>query len=132
MKNEAVEAFSKISMPISKYATNSKTINDNFLKSGLIEKIPETVKLLGMEINIANDLFLINLPDFKLTTPSMKEVVSEFSSIWDVPGVLGPVHVCAKLLISNLHKKKYKCRGGSRMSCWGVRETNLRPFNYLR
>ena len=61
-----------------------------------------------MEINIANDLFLVNILEFKTTTPSMKEVVSEFAIVWDVPGVLGPVHVRAKLLISNLHKKKYK------------------------
>ena len=79
-----------------------------FLKAGLIEKIPETVKLLGMEIDIAKDLFLINLSEFKKTTPSMKEDVSEFASVWDIPGVLGPVHVRAKLLISNLHRKKLK------------------------
>ena len=108
IKTEAVEAFSKMSMPISKYASNSKIINDHFLKAGFIEKIPETVKLLGIEINIANDLFLINLPEFKTTTPSMKEVVSEYASVWDVPGMLGPVHVRAKLLIINLQRKKFK------------------------
>ena len=57
MKTEAIEAFSKISMPISKYASNSKIINENFLKAGLIDKIPKTVKVLGMAIDIKRTYF---------------------------------------------------------------------------
>ena len=105
-KEQAIKAFSLISMPLSKYATNSVELNEKFLNENIIDKIPEVVKLLGMKIDINKDLFLITKPNFTVKNATLRTVVSNCAEIWDVPGIMMPIHVKAKLFISSLHKRQ--------------------------
>ena len=105
-QNDAVKAFNKISMPLSKYVSNSTKVTKALVARGVIEKPQSTCKLLGMSINLSTDCFIINLPDFNITDPTLTTVMSDHASVWDVIGLIEPVRVASKLFLNSLFKDK--------------------------
>ena len=105
-QNDAVKAFNKISMPLSKYVSNSTEVTNTLVARGVIDKPQLTCKLLGMQIDLSTDSFIINLPDFNISNPTLTTVMSDHSSVWDVIGLIEPVRVAGKLFLNSLFKEK--------------------------
>ena len=59
-----------------------------------------------MSINLKLDSFIINLPDFNITKPTLTSVLSDHASVWDVLGFIEPIRVASKSFINTLHKAK--------------------------
>ena len=59
-----------------------------------------------MSINLKLDYFIVNLPNFNITKPTLTSVLSDHASIWDVVGFIEPVRVASKAFINSLHKDK--------------------------
>ena len=105
-QNDAVKAFNKISMPLSKYVSNNPEVTKKLVARGVIEKPQSTCKLLGMNINLSTDSFIINLPNFNVTNPTLTTVMSDHASVWDVLGLIEPVRVASKIFLNSLFKDK--------------------------
>ena len=105
-QNLAVESFNQISMPLSKYVSNSEQVTKDLVTRGLIEKPQTECKLLGTNIDLCNDSFIIKLPEFNITSPTLTSVLSDHASVWDVIGLIEPVRVASKVFINSLHKAK--------------------------
>ena len=93
-------------MPHSKYVSNSPEVTKSLVARGMIEKPQTSCKLLGMTINLSTDCFILNLPDFNITEPTLTSVMSDHASVWDVIGLIEPVRVASKLFINSLFKDK--------------------------
>ena len=105
-QDSAVKAFNEISMPLGKYVSNSDEVNKELLARGLIKEAPTECKILGMSINLKLDSFIINLPDFNITKPTLTSVLSDHASVWDVLGFIEPIRAASKSFINTLHKAK--------------------------
>ena len=105
-QNSAVKAFNMISMPLSKYVSNSTQVTKKLVARGLIDKPQNYCKLLGMNLNLSTDCFIIQLPKFNTIEPTLTTVMSDHASIWEVVGFLEPVRVASKLFLNTLFKDK--------------------------
>ena len=106
LQNSAVKAFNQISMPLAKYVSNNDVVTKDLVTRGLIEKPQTDCKLLGMHINLSTDCFILNLPNFNTTDPTLTTVLSDHASVWDVIGLIEPVRVASKIFINSLFKDK--------------------------
>ena len=93
-------------MPLAKYVSNNHQVNKTLLARGLINEIPESCKILGMTLDLELDSFILNLPNFNVTDPTLTSVLSDHSTIWDIVGFIEPVRVLCKVFINKLHAKK--------------------------
>ena len=105
-QNSAVKTLNMISMPLSKYVSNSTQVTKKLVARGLIDKPQNYCKLLGMNLNLSTDCFIIQLPKFNTIEPTLTTVMSDHASIWDVVGFLEPVRVASKLFLNTLFKDK--------------------------
>ena len=59
-----------------------------------------------MSINLNLDSFIVGLPNFNITKPTLTSVLSDHASVWDVIGFIEPIRVASKSFINTLHKAK--------------------------
>ena len=95
-QQKAKESFCQISKPLAKYVSNSPEVNNKLLAEGLIKEIPKNCKILGMLLDIKLDAYVIKLPDFNVTNPTLTTVLSDHSQIWDIVGFVEPVRLLSK------------------------------------
>ena len=105
-QNAAVKVFNQISMPLAKYVSNNKTVTKKLVSGGLLNKPQIECKLLGMHIDLESDCFIIKLPKFNITDPTLTSVLSDHASVWDVVGFIEPVRVASKVFINSLFREK--------------------------
>ena len=105
-QDSAVKAFNIISMPLSKYVSNSEVVTNDLVTRGLISKPQTECKLLGMYINLETDCFIVNVPNFNIFDPTLTTVLSDHASVWDVIGFIEPVRVASKVFINSLFRDK--------------------------
>ena len=91
-------------MPLSKYVSNSEVVTKDLVTRGLISKPQKECELLGVCINLETDCFIINLPNFNISDPTLTTVLSDHASVWNVIGFLEPVRVASKIFINSLFK----------------------------
>ena len=93
-------------MPLSKYVSNSDVVTNDLVTRGLISKPQTECKLLGMYINLETDCFIVNVPNFNISDPTLTTVLSDHASVWDVIGFIEPVRVASKIFINSLFRDK--------------------------
>ena len=93
-------------MPLSKYVSNSDVVTNDLVTRGLISKPQTECKLLGMHINQETDCFIVNVPNFNISDPTLTTVLSDHASVWDVIGFIEPVRVASKVFINSLFRDK--------------------------
>ena len=91
-------------MPLSKYVSNSDLVTKDLVARGLIDKPQSECKLLGIHIDLMKDNFVIKLPVFNVTNPTLTSVLSDHASVWDVLSLIKPVRVASKLFINSLNR----------------------------
>ena len=64
-----------------------------------------------MLLDIKLDAYVIKLPDFNVTNPTLTTVLFDHSQIWDIVGFVEPVRVLSKLFINKLHAAKLGWKG---------------------